>query len=334
MSKTARTLVWYVVLPLVLVGIGFFIGHAYDSAANQEDIVQSKDSREIHSGGKLTSPLLSCELSPQLGNKEFDTFENDIRSFVERKKFLGNVTDASVYFRELNNGAWFGINEKENFTPASLLKVPSMIAILKASESDPTVLSKKLSYDHVFDTGIPYYKPSKKLEIGKEYAVDDLLERMIAQSDNESMMLLANQFEDFLFQQTYKDLGMQIPKMDEEDFMSVKNYSAFFRILYNASYLTPSDSEKALEILSRTVFKDGIVAGVPTNVTVAHKFGERYYNSSSVKQLHDCGIVYQPKTPYLLCIMTRGSDYDVLAQTIADISKQVWDEMGKRYLVK
>jgi len=27
-------------------------------------------------------------------------------------------------------------------------------------------------------------------------------------------------------------------------------------------------------------------------------------------QLHDCGIVYYPETPYLLCVMTKGWNFE------------------------
>src|SRR6185436_5295057 len=94
-----------------------------------------------------------------------------------------------------------------------------------------------------------------------------------------------------------------------------QNYSHLFRALYNGTYLSHDASEKALELLSRTKFSDGIVAGVPKETTVSHKFGERTLslNTSSINELHDCGIVYYPGHPYFLCIMTKGtSDFEEL----------------------
>jgi len=45
---------------------------------------------------------------------------------------------------------------------------------------------------------------------------------------------------------------------DINDSVSLKEYSSFFRILYNASYLTPSSSQFALSLLTKTDFTDGI----------------------------------------------------------------------------
>jgi hypothetical protein len=66
------------------------------------------------------------------------------------------------------------------------------------------------------------------------------------------------------------------------------------------------------------------------NIPVAHKFGERTGFAGGVKQLHDCGIVYYPKNPYLLCIMTRGTDFTKLESTIAAVSKMVYQEFDSR----
>jgi len=81
----------------------------------------------------------------------------------------------------------------------------------------------------------------------------------------------------------------------------------------------------ALEVLSRTRFKNGIKAGISDQATVASKFGERGLIDSNAKQLHDCGIVYDGNSPYLLCIMTKGTDWERQATVIQEISKLVFE---------
>jgi len=84
-----------------------------------------------------------------------------------------------------------------------------------------------------------------------------------------------------------------------------------------------------LEFLSQVEFKEGIVAGVPRDVVVSHKFGERGTADSNTLQLHDCGIVYYPSNPYLLCVMTRGSDFEKLKEVIKTISATIYREIKK-----
>jgi hypothetical protein len=89
-------------------------------------------------------------------------------------------------------------------------------------------------------------------------------------------------------------------------------------------------SEKALQIMTHAEFKDGILAGVPKDIIVAHKFGERMLPESDDKQIHDCGIVYYPRHPYLLCVMTRGKDFTSLKSTLATISRVVFTEVEQQ----
>jgi hypothetical protein len=54
-------------------------------------------------------------------------------------------------------------------------------------------------------------------------------------------------------------------------------------------------------------------------------------NGREQKQLHDCGIVYFPNHPYIVCLMTRGYDWNVLEKTLKDISKIIFDAMRITY---
>ncbi len=82
-------------------------------------------------------------------------------------------------------------------------------------------------------------------------------------------------------------------------------------------------SEKALALLSKTTFQEGLVAGVSSTVVIAHKFGE-FISSTNMPgqdvELHDCGIIYAQLDPYFLCIMTKGNSIEELQKVIAQIS--------------
>ena len=152
---------------------------------------------------------------------------------------------------------------------------------------------------------------------------------MIVDSDNNAKNVLLNSIGEFDINQIYTDLGIAIPgTRGTEDFMSVKEYAAFFRILYNASYLNKEMSQKALNLLLSTDYADGLVAGVPKEMKVAQKFGER--RMEDVNQLHDCGIVYYPQKPYLICVMTRGNDFKTQGRIIADISRVIYSNIKEQ----
>lgn len=273
----------------------------------------------------LISPLLECTTNE---SKELSSFDDEIDKVADHLMSNGTITDISYYFRDLNNGLWVGINEDEKFAPASLMKMPIMISYLKQSEEDPTILDKEYIFTQEDDNYLKQnIEPEEVMTIGESYSVSDLIRRMVSYSDNSALKILLKNGEDFQYR-IFDDLSIELPTSGEsEEFMSVLDYSRFFRILYNASYLNQENSNKALEILSKAQYKDGLIAGVPGNVLVSHKFGERVVEDTM--QLHDCGIVYEPNNPYIICIMTRGSDLEKLSQSIAELSKITYEEVTK-----
>jgi hypothetical protein len=124
----------------------------------------------------------------------------------------------------------------------------------------------------------------------------------------------------------YRDLKIDF----SWDYVEVVDYSSLFKILYNSSYLNKRYSEYALSLLSKALFDKWLKKYLPSNIVVAHKFWEFTYNGS-VKQLHNCWIIYYPKHPYILCIMTRWSSYEKLEDTIWNLSKFLFEKVKNNF---
>ncbi len=305
--------------------LGYYL-HSY-----LEKNPQNYFSEVRHGGGKLINPLYECAPDQTFGSREYKNLENDISNYINTSISAGEVKNVSIYFRDLNNGPWFGVNEKENFAPASLLKLPILIAYLKESEINPEILNKRIKIKNKIDDHPQIIEPEVKLKSDKEYDVNFLLNKMIVDSDNQAFEALNSNISNNKVLSVYNDL--QLPtNFSKDDFMSVKEYSSLFRILFNASYLNKENSENALKILSNSKYDDGLRKPIPPQITVAHKFGEREVNNLGlVIQLHDCGIVYYPNHPYLVCIMTRGTSIDKQTKITQDLSKMIFVEVNKRY---
>jgi beta-lactamase class A len=314
----------------VCIGIiaSFFSGYLFKELLTPNiSIVSGKQVRQ--GGYSFINPLLECELGEKALSKQIVTFKYKVEDEIAGLKKQKMISDMGVYFRDLNNGIGFGVNEKEGFSPASLLKLPVMITYFKEAETNPVIMQRKLKYVDEDRNQGEVVKPSSQMKKGQEYEVQDLLERMIVQSDNNAMALLVENMPLTTQDRVYTDLGITVPGVRGiEDFMSVSENAAFFRILYNASYLSKDSSEKALKMLSLVDFDRGIRAGVPDRVPLANKFGERVFNG--MQQLHDCGIVYYGDHPYLLCVMSRGHDFDSLAKSISKISSVVYQEVDRQ----
>jgi len=320
----------YFIIPAFLAGL--LVGYLMKS--NQTESLNDSSGRmEKHQGGyKFINPLLECDIAQGRIDKLIHSFKDGLSALIEEIKNSGMVTDVSVYFRDLNNGPWYGINEKEKFLPASLLKVPLMMAYYKAAESDPGILNKKVIFEDKFkfkEAKVYAFPPEKIIEPGKEYTIEELIEGAIIYSDNQTLPLLYHNIPDKTIGDLFKVLGIDPELYKKADAtISVLSYASFFRVLYNASYLNKEYSEKALDLLSRVDYKTGLREGVPAEITVAQKFGEGGYLGME-RQLHDCGIIYHPLKPYLLCVMTRGEKIADLENAIRDISKWIFERVNK-----
>lgn len=320
-----------VFIALIFLGLGFVAGIFVSKYSSNQRVDQG--AREVRLGeDKFTNPLLECEANSAIGETEYKPSRSKITSYIADRINNKSITHASVYYRDLNNGPWFGINEKENFSPASLLKLPVLMAYLKQAEKTPEILKKKLIYEKTPVSPVEQsFIPENPLLDTGEYSIDELLEHMIIYSDNDALFLLEKNISNDAIDAVTKDLGIETAtNTTPEDYMSVKSYASLLRVLFNASYLSKEMSEKTLAILTKSAFTKGIVSGVPADITVAHKFGEREL-TDGVKQLHDCGIVYYPNHPYLLCVMTRGMDYEQLETVITTISKNIYEDLSERY---
>jgi beta-lactamase class A len=262
-------------------------------------------------------------------------FSKSVNEQVEKIKEQYSLGYISLYFRDLNEGQWAGVNEKEVFSPASLLKVPLLISLLHQAENEPNLLNKKviISADDLFDRMSQNINFENNVLVNQEYSIWEITESMIKKSDNTATAALIKNIKNDDIGSVFRSVGVPYKDSISEVDVRVKDYAGFFRILYNASYLNREMSEKALELLTESEYKDGIVAGVPSNIKVAHKFGERSFGDLNTDlQLHDCGIVYYPNKPYILCIMTRGNDFKNQAKSIRDLSKYIYGEVGKDYI--
>lgn len=313
--------------------VGFWAGQKtkndnLGSAGNTDDNLNMAIRQ---SGYNFISPLLECELenkSPILKSTELK-----IKKIIQEDIIDKNPeTNVSIYYRDLMNGPSFEINGKATYSPASLLKVPLLMAYYKYAEEDPGIFGKELAVDNISNVFNQELKSAESVIAGQKYTISQLIELMIRHSDNEATRILFEYMNPEQLREVFNDLGIQMPDIyDSNNSMVIKDYASFFRILYNASYLNSDMSEQALNLLSRVEYKNGLVAGTPKEITVSHKFGEREVKTEDgkmIRQLHDCGIVYEPSRPYLICVMTRGNDFKTLEGIITQVSGIIYKQVS------
>lgn len=194
-----------------------------------------------------------------------------LAAFIKSEQESGHVSQVSVYFRDLHNGPIFGIDETAAFAPASLLKTPLALAYLDHEESQPGFLAAQPKLQFQMPEGyvkkkIPEeaynlyqaFPPPAEIEPDHPYAVEELLFRMLAYSDNRAYDLLVqhagNALGDQALAQVFQELGIVTSADLAGETVNVRGYATIFRLLYNSSYLNAELSEKALGWLAQSSF--------------------------------------------------------------------------------
>lgn len=327
MSRPAvKKIFIFSVLTALLFGTGWYAHYWFDHRLGI-----FKQRRVTQRNFEFISPLLDVELPEGYDiSREPIPFKAKIAKFVEEQIGLGQVQEMSVYYRDLSNGPWFGINENTKYNPASMMKVPIMIAWLKRAEKNPAVLRRKLTFDEKGYPGPPQgFKPAKTLADGASYTVEDLLRNMMYFSDNKSFWLLYHNMAPREYDAIFDNMDVNNDQDGDGNVkITVHSYSGFLRILYNASFLSKEMSEKALRLMSFEDFPKGIVAGIPKGIKLASKFGEfSDYKNPGMKQLHEFGIVYHPKGPYIIGILTRGYNIEKQVDIIKTVSSMIYNSV-------
>jgi beta-lactamase class A len=312
------------IIALIMAGIGGFVGYSIKKTA----LISTTAIRQNNTSFKFIHPLLAVGRPDGMPTVGYESLAADTRTYINSAKDSGKVDTASVYFINYGKGGSFSINEAEPYYPASLMKVVIMVAYLKKADKDPSILRHSLIYTKNYDDllDVNPFDEKSSLVIGKPYTIEQLIDSMIIDSDNGAMNLLLGSMDDTYLSQVYVDLGISQPEVDRDYTISAKDYSLFFRILYNGTYISPINSERALATLAKATFKEGLVAGLPKGSVVAHKYGEHVLSSGGAANgfdLHDCGLIYNDNGTYLLCVMTKGKKLDDLKSTIAGIANIV-----------
>jgi beta-lactamase class A len=251
----------------------------------------------------------------------------------------GTVGRAAFYIRDLEDGPVASLLQDEAFAPASLLKLPVAMAVFDFAAEDPSILARQVNYSRggVTNFSVPRqnFAFATDLKPDSPVALRELLRSSLTYSDTLAFFLVLEQMNFVIpdgqraLRRSAQELGIIDPPAGAEDVLTVHNYAALFRSLYRASYLGTSASQELLGWMADSPFDVGLAGGLPKQVKIAHKFGERG-GDGKPKQLHDCGIVYLPGNPYEICVMSEGPAWSPLERFIATASSTTYQAFSAR----
>jgi beta-lactamase class A len=259
-------------------------------------------------------------------SRNFTDQKNFIVNLVPLKKDLEEIVaekkdmTISLYIEFLNTGANININIDTPIWPASLIKLPVVMAAAKKVEKGNWSWTDELTLTDVDkDSGFGdlYVKPN-----GTKFTVEKLVEESFVNSDNTAHLLLARNID----QETFFDVGTEIgiDLFDSNKKIRAKDYARILRSLYYSSFLKRENSQKLLEYLTRTNINDYLSKGIPAEIKFAHKMGR----NREQKVFADAGIVYIPGKPYLINVIVEATDLnqeEEIEELFNDISKKTFN---------
>jgi len=268
-------------------------------------------------------PFLATRIFTESPN---DTLLNFAPLRKDLRQFFGTLdSNYSFYFEYLPTGTSVKINQDNPMIGASLLKIPVVMNLFYAAEHGQIDLSQTVKIqegDIDKRSGTLWQKG-----VGYELSLKDAARYAIVDSDNTAVNLLigaaSGKFD--LFQKAIDELDVDLTATSNSDTtLGAQGYSSMLKCLYLSCLNNFNDSQQILQWMVESDSPPRLRAVLPANVNVAHKYGTTGGESES-----DCGIVYIPKRPYIICMMV-GTDPEQANKIIQEVSKKVYDYVSNK----
>ncbi len=261
---------------------------------------------------------------------------------------------------DLATGRHVAIHGDELFPLASLVKLPILVTLYDGVRAGRVDLAERVRYDARIR--VPGSGVLQDLDDGLELTVRDVATLMITVSDNTAADVLLARLGRERVEATMREIGapsvrvpFSIRELFEEltdargaDYDTLKerlrvsagsggravvaeqsvratpgDIGRIFELLERRAILDPPSCDAVLDILRRTKTDTRIPALLPKGTIVAHKTG-------TIRGVRcDAGIVYAPRGPYSVAILSKGVGNDLRVDVaLAEISAWLYETMS------
>lgn len=258
-------------------------------------------------------------------------------------RIAASGADVGVYFKTLDGNAGWSSLADDVFHAASTMKIPVMIELFHQAKQEKLKLDDTLAIKNEFhsivDGSVYKLNPEDDSELqlykaeGQTRTLQKLCELMITESSNLAANLLIEKLGVENIRSTVQALsaegmnllrGLEDAKAYEKGLnntTTARGLGILLQSIYQGTTVDSESSQQMIAILEHQKFNEGIPAGLPRGIAVAHKTGE------ITKIHHDAAIVFA-KRPYVLVILVRGlADKKDSAALMADISRDLYEAM-------
>lgn len=216
----------------------------------------------------------------------------------------------AVYVWEYENGKYLDINADEQFSAASIIKLPVLVQMFKAIEAGQATI-----YDEM--TLTDYYKAPgsgnlQYMSSGGKYSLDALAKTMIQDSDNSATNMIMSKIGGMDFVNIgLRDWGISktyvrtwLPDMNGTNKTTANDLAKILYNLDNPGFLNIHSREYIIDYMSHVKNNKLIAAGLGEGALFAHKTGD------IGKMLGDAGIVYAPNGKKYIIVILANRPYN------------------------
>lgn len=244
--------------------------------------------------------------------KDTEEIREGLTTFLKEKE-----GQFSIYYKDLNSGEEFGMQENTVLTAASLNKLfivgylYNLASKKEINLEDKIVIQEEDIQD--YGTGSLRYKKA-----GEPYTLKYLAQLAFKQSDNTAAHVLTIRLGEENIQEYARQLGMSATNMVENE-TSSRDVGRFLELLYQNEITSSALTSEMMDFMKDTDFEDRIPRLLPAGVTVYHKIGD------AVTLVHDGAIVNNGKESFILVVMANNlKDEEKAKATIGEIAQFIY----------
>ncbi len=262
------------------------------------------------------SNTIASATSPEVP-EDYVALKEELKGVLQ--EWGGGEATYGIFFKDIESGTSFGINENEPITAASTVKLPVVLYLNTLIAEDKLDWNDRVTYNSSMDwqdgAGILQFTARD----GDSFSLRVLANLAITISDNVAYRMLTRHLGRENIIDFMESLGGQIVFPEGRNITCAKDMGTYLEAVMNFSKAYPDMGSRLLDDMSNPIYHVGIPGNLPDRVVVAHTEGD----VSGIA--NDVGIVFGNK-PYILVILSKGvSDIDEGFARIALISKMVYD---------
>ncbi len=234
----------------------------------------------------------------------------------------------AIYIKSLINNQSYSFQEHQSFKSGSLYKLWIMAVVYQQIQAGTLIEDQVLSEDiQTLNEKFSIDPDLAELSDGTiTLSVHDALNQMITISHNYAALLLTEKIKlstvaDFLKQNGFNESTVGTDGSNPTT--TAFDMGLFFEKLYQGKLANPQYTKEMIDLLKNQQLNNKLPKYLPTDVQVAHKTGELDDFS------HDAGMIYTPKGGYIIVAMSESDNPAGAEDRIAQISKSVYDYLGK-----